>query len=370
MSKQVFSSYTLGPLSLKNRYLVAPMTRISAEENGAANDTMTRYYERFAKGGFAAIISEGIYIDRLYSQGYRNQPGLASEEHVEAWKDVVSAVKNNGAKMIAQLMHAGGQSQANAYTEITVGPSSTAPKGEQLGFYHGSGPFKTPKAMDAKDIEQVIHAFAAAAVNAKKAGFDGVEIHGANGYLLDEFLTDYLNNRNDDYGPSIEKGLNLFVRVIEAVRKTTGPDFTVGVRISQGKVSDQTYKWGNGENDAALIFSTLGKTDIDYIHVTDKDGSAPGFGEGTKSLTEAAKAFGNGKTVIANGMLHDVEKAETIIKNGQADLISIGTGALANPDLPLLLEKGERLKPFQPQEILMPIAYIKEAELEYELVNK
>jgi 2,4-dienoyl-CoA reductase-like NADH-dependent reductase (Old Yellow Enzyme family) len=369
MSKHVFSSYTLGPLSLKNRYLVAPMTRISAEENGAANDTMTRYYERFAKGGFAAIISEGIYIDRLYSQGYRNQPGLASEEHVEAWKDVVSAVKNNGAKMIAQLMHAGGQSQANA-TEITVGPSSTAPKGEQLGFYHGSGPFKTPKAMEAKDIEQVIHAFAAAAVNAKKAGFDGVEIHGANGYLLDEFLTDYLNNRNDDYGPSIEKGLNLFVRAIEAVRKTTGPDFTVGVRISQGKVSDQTYKWGNGENDAALIFSTLGKTDIDYIHVTDKDGSAPGFGEGTKSLAEAAKAFGNGKTVIANGMLHDAEKAETIIKNGQADLISIGTGALANPDLPLLLEKGERLKPFQPQEILMPIAYIKEAELEYELVNK
>lgn len=370
MTKKVFSSYTLGSLSLKNRYVVAPMTRVSAEENGNANETMTRYYERFAKGGFAAIISEGIYIDRLYSQGYQNQPGLVSEEHIEAWKDVVSAVKNNGAKMIAQLMHAGGQSQANSYTETTIGPSSTASKGEQLAFYHGSGPYKTPKAMDTKDIEQVVQAFAAAALNAQKAGFDGVEIHGANGYLLDEFLTDYLNNRNDNYGPSIEKGLNLFVSVIESVRKATGSDFTVGVRISQGKVSDLTYKWANGENDAALIFSTLGQTDLDYIHVVDKDGSAPSFGAGTKSLAEAAKKSGNGKTIIANGMLHDVEKAEMIIENGHADLVSIGTGALANPDLPLLLEKGETLKPFQPQEILMPIAHIKEKELEYELVNK
>jgi 2,4-dienoyl-CoA reductase-like NADH-dependent reductase (Old Yellow Enzyme family) len=370
MIKHVFSSFTLGPLSLKNRYLVAPMTRVSAEENGAANETMARYYERFAKGGFAAIISEGIYIDSLYSQGYKNQPGLASDEHVEAWKNVVSAVKNNGAKMIAQLMHAGGQSQANAYTESTAGPSSTAPKGEQLGFYYGSGPYKTPKSMDAKDIEQVIQSFAAAAVNAQKAGFDGVEIHGANGYLLDEFLTDYLNNRNDDYGPSIEKGLNLFVRVIETVREATGTNFLVGVRISQGKVSDQTYKWANGENDAATIFSTLGKTDIDYIHVTDKDGTAPSFGEGTKTLAEAAKDFGNEKPVIANGMLHTTEKAETIIKDGHADLISIGTGALANPDLPLLLEKGEPLKPFQPQEILMPIAHIKKSELAYELLKK
>ncbi|MBY6036887.1 NADH:flavin oxidoreductase [Fictibacillus nanhaiensis] len=370
MTKQVFSSFSLGSLQLKNRYIVAPMTRISADDDGTANETMAQYYERFAKGGFAMVISEGIYTDTLHSQGYLNQPGLATSEHVEAWKTVLRPVKENGAKMIAQLMHAGGQNQGNSYTETTIAPSDIAPKGEQLGFYHGSGPFKTPKAMDEKDIQQVIRSFAASAHNAQQAGFDGVEIHGANGYLLDEFLTEYLNKREDEFGPTIEKALTLFVKIIEAVREATSPDFTVGIRISQGKVSDQLYKWPNGEKDAELIFSTLGNTDLDYIHVTDKDGTAPTFGEGTKSLAQAAKTYSKGKPIIANGMLHDEEKAEKLIKDNHADLISIGTGALANPDLPLMIERGETLRPFQPQEILMPIAHIKEVELNQHILTK
>jgi 2,4-dienoyl-CoA reductase-like NADH-dependent reductase (Old Yellow Enzyme family) len=363
MIKHVLSPFTLGTLQLKNRYIVAPMTRISAEDDGTANETMARYYKRFAKGGFSAVISEGIYIDTVYSQGYFNQPGLATKEHVEAWKPIVNTVHENGAKIIAQLMHAGGQSQGNYYTDTTIAPSNIAPKGEQLSFYHGSGPYKTPKAMEEKDIQQVISAFATAASHAQKAGFDGVEIHGANGYLLDQFFTEYMNQRDDDYGPTIENALNLFIKVIEAVREATEPEFTVGIRISQGKVSDQSYKWKNGETDAELIFGKLGETELDYIHVTDKNGSAPAFGEGTKSLAEAAKIYGKGKPVIANGMLHDEEKAEKLLADGHADLISIGTGALANPDLPQLIEEGETLKPFQPQEILMPIAHIKEAEL-------
>ncbi|MDM5315167.1 NADH:flavin oxidoreductase [Fictibacillus sp. b24] len=370
MAKHVLTPFLLGSLELKNRYVVAPMTRVSADEDGKANEKMAHYYKRFANGGFAMVISEGIYTDTLHSQGYFNQPGLATEEHVEAWKPVVRAVKENGARMIAQLMHAGGQNQGNAYTETSIAPSAIAPKGEQLGFYHGSGPFKTPKAMDEKDVQNVIQSFASAALNAKRAGFDGVEIHGANGYLLDEFLTDYLNKRTDEYGPTLEKALTLFIKIIEAVREATGPDFLVGIRISQGKVSDQLYKWPNRENDAELIFSTLGNTQLDYIHVTDKDGTAPSFGEGTKSLAEAAKMYSNDKPVIANGYLHEFEKAEKLVNDQHANLISIGTGALANPDLPLLIEKDEALRPFQPQEILMPIADIKEAELHQEILSK
>ena len=178
---------------MNNRFIVAPMTRITATDDSSATTTMRDYYERFAKGGFGAVITEGIYTDELYSQGYLNQPGLTNNNHVETWKNVVSAVHEHDTAIIAQLMHAGGQSQGNAYTDETVAPSAIPPKGEQLGFYGGSGTFDVPRALTLDEIEEVRHSFVQAARLAKEAGFDGVEIHGANGYLLDQFLTDYLN---------------------------------------------------------------------------------------------------------------------------------------------------------------------------------
>ncbi|WP_079477559.1 NADH:flavin oxidoreductase [Halobacillus salinus] len=358
----LFSNGSIKSANLKNRYIVAPMTRISAEADGRSNDTMKDYYERFAKGGFGAVITEGIYPDEKYSQGYNNQPGLARQDHVDAWKPVVDAVHQHETFMIAQLMHAGGQSQGNAYTNETIAPSAVAPKGEQLGFYGGDGPFQTPRAMVERDFEQVKKDFADSAVRAKQAGFDGVELHGANGYLLDQFLTDYLNLREDEYGGSVENRLRFVVEVIEDVREAVGSDFVVGIRISQIKVSDAEHKWSGGEKEAEEIFSTLGQTALDYIHVTDGDGAEPSFGEGSRTLAEAAKVF-SGLPVIANGKLGDPKKAEQLMEQNQADFVSLGTSALANPDLPNRVSDEAELDEFDFEKILLPIAEVKEYEL-------
>lgn len=364
----LFSQGHIGKLTIKNRYIVAPMTRISADEDGKANARMKTYYERFAKGGFGAVITEGIYFDDQYSQGYFNQPGIESEEHIQAWKHIVQSVQTQGTIIIAQLMHAGGQSQGNRFQDETIAPSAVAPKGEQLSFYNGSGPFQTPKAMTQQDITQVKNAFVHAATSAQKAGFDGVEIHGANGYLLDQFLTDYLNKREDRYGGSIEKGLTFMTEIIEAVREKVGEDFIVGIRISQGKVADSTYKWPGGEKTAQSVFSILGKTSLSYIHVTENDATAPGFEDGSKTFTQVAKEYSL-LPVIANGGLGDLVKASHLLENKYADFVSIGTSALANPDLPNRILYAEKLNDFNPNEILMPIAKIKDSELAAEVLS-
>lgn len=364
----LYTDQKLGKLTLSNRFIVAPMTRITATDDGSATNKMRDYYERYAKGGFSAIITEGIYTDQLYSQGYLNQPGLTNENHVNAWKEIVDTVHQHDTAIIAQLMHAGGQSQGNVYTDTTVAPSDIAPKGEQLGFYGGSGPFDKPKSLTKEDIEQIRVSFVQSARYAEEAGFDGAEIHGANGYLLDQFLTGYTNNRSDEYGGSLENRLRLITEVIKDVKNAVGEDFTVGIRISQIKVADPEYKWPEGEKSAQLIFSILNKTGLDYIHVTDGDAVQPAFGEETKSLTAAAKAFST-LPIIANGGLGDPQKASKVITDEEADFVSLGTSALANPDFPNRLAKGEELKSFDFESTLLPIAYIKDHEIEMELVK-
>ncbi|WP_158735880.1 NADH:flavin oxidoreductase [Alteribacillus sp. YIM 98480] len=362
----LFSDFTIAGSKLKNRFVVAPMTRVSAEEDGCANDRMKQYYERYAKGGFSMVISEGIYLDESYSQGYYNQPGLAAKKHAESWKPVVDAVQQHGSIFIAQLMHAGAQGQGNAYADETIAPSEIAPKGEQLEFYGGSGPFPVPRQMTEQDITDAKQAFVNGAVAAKNAGFDGVEIHGANGYLLDQFLTEYLNTREDHYGGSLENRLRLFLEIIQDIRTAVGDDFIVGIRVSQIKVSDAEHKWSKGETDAEYIFSTLGKTSLDYIHTTDGDATESSFGKGTKTLANAAKTYGK-LPVIANGKLGDPEKANTFMEKEEADLVSLGTSALANPDFPNRVKLNVKLNSFDFENILLPKAFVKDHELHQDI---
>ncbi|WP_173917368.1 NADH:flavin oxidoreductase [Halobacillus sp. Marseille-Q1614] len=364
----LFSKTKLNQKELSNRMVVAPMTRISAEDDGRANITMKKYYERYAKGGFSAVISEGIYPDDNYSQGYYNQPGLANGSHTESWKPVVEAVKNQGALFIAQIMHAGGQSQGNSYTDETIAPSPVAPKGNQLEFYGGKGAFSEPREMSIEEIENTKKAFKEGALRAMEAGFDGVEIHGANGYLLDQFLTDYLNNRDDQYGGTVENRMRLMIEVIELVREAVGEDFILGIRISQAKVSDSSHKWEKGEKEAEQIFAALGNTPLDYIHVTDQDALESSFGPGTKTLAQAAKEFSQ-LPVIANGQLGNPEKAEQLLKEKHADLAALGTSALANPDFPNKAKFGMEMEEFDFKKTLLPKAHIKEHEVEKELVQ-
>jgi 2,4-dienoyl-CoA reductase-like NADH-dependent reductase (Old Yellow Enzyme family) len=346
----------------KNRLSVAPMTRISATRDGRATEMMTRYYERFARGSFGTVITEGIYTDQAFSQGYADQPGMTDEAQANAWKPVVSGIKAYGALAIAQLMHAGAISQGNRFRDSTVGPSAIRPKGKQMTFYHGKDGYTLPAAMTEAQIADAINGFAESARRAVEvAGFDAVEIHGANGYLLDQFLTDATNSRTDRWGGAAENRVRLILEAFKAVRARVGVKVPVGVRISQGKVNDYHHKWAGAEHDAEIIFGSLADAGADFIHVTEFEAWQPAFTEDGPSLMRLARRYAPKATIFANGSLHNIDQAAAALNDG-ADIITIGRGALANPDLPKRLFDQGVLNDFDPA-ILGPIADIKETEL-------
>lgn len=358
---ELFSSFSLGTLDLPNRAVLSPMTRTSAEPSGHANERMVRYYSRFAKGGFGLIITEGIYPEMAYGRSYNNQPGIANEEQAESWRPVVQTVQQAGGKIVAQLMHAGGLVQHNDFTPIA--PSAIRPVGKMLEDHGGSGEFPVPREMTRADIHRVIESFAQAALRAKQVGFDGVEVHAANGYLLDQFITDYTNKRTDEYGGSTENRVRIVVEVLEAIRAAVGPDYLVGVRISQGKVNNFYHKWANQEEDAQILFTKLAEAAPSYIHTTEYKAFAAAFSEGGPTLAELAKRF-SGLPVIANGKLGDPEKAAALIEADHTDFVAIGTSALVNSDWVNKVREGRALIPFD-HHFLHPIATIREDEIEH-----
>lgn len=363
MDKNIlFQSFKVNKTELKNRVGLAPMTRISATKEGFVTDLMVKYYRSFAKGGFGLIITEGTYIDDKNSQTYQFQPGIAMDGQAQEWKKVVEAVHEEGGKVIMQLQHSGPLSQGNRFAEDTIAPSSVKPKGEQLKFYHGEGEYKVPREMTKEEMDNVKKSFVKAAQRAESAGFDGVEIHGANGYLLDAFLTEYTNLRTDEYGGSTENRVRFLVEIASEVTKSVGDGFIVGMRISQSQVNDYTYKWSGKEEDAKIIFSSLSQSGLDYIHVTEYKAWQPAFKGGEKSLSSLAKKYSQ-LPIIANGQLDNIDKATEMLSNGDADIITIGKGALADHDWVKKVEKEEPLTVFNPDEVLYPVANIKDFEI-------
>jgi 2,4-dienoyl-CoA reductase-like NADH-dependent reductase (Old Yellow Enzyme family) len=358
----LFTPIDINSRVVKNHLAVAPMTRITATVDGRATETMTRYYERFAHGGFGTVITEGIYTDRAFSQGYVHQPGLTDEAQANAWKPVVNGIKAHGALAIAQMMHAGAISQGNRFRDSTVGPSAIQPKGQQMTFYHGKDRYVMPAAITEEQIADAIAGFASSAARAiEVAGFDAIEIHGANGYLLDQFLTDYANQRTDRWGGTTEKRVRLIVETFKEVRAKVGAKVPVGVRISQGKVNDYFHKWAGAERDAEIIFGSLADAGANFIHVTEFEAWKPAFAGAAPSLMRLAKRYAPKAMIFANGGLHNIEQAVAALDDG-ADIVTMARGALANPDLPKRLSNGGTLNEFDPG-ILGPIANIKESEL-------
>ncbi|KFC75312.1 NADH:flavin oxidoreductase/NADH oxidase [Bosea sp. LC85] len=358
--ERLFSPVRIGKLALSNRLVVAPMTRVSATVDGRATEGMASYYRSFAEGGFGLIVTEGIYTDKVFSQGYQYQPGLADAEQVEAWRQVVSTVHDAGGRIVAQLMHAGGLAQGNIHRDHTIGPSALRPKGEQMAFYRGNGPYRIPRAMSEADIGEAVAGFASAAALAGEAGFDGVEIHGANGYLLDQFLTEGINLRQDRYGGSIAGRLQLLVEVSEAVRSAVGADHVVGLRISQAKVNDFLHKRIGGGREAEAMFGALGTLPLDYIHTTEFEAWRPAFGDDGPSLAALARTHAR-LPVLANGSLHDPQRAAAMIEGDEADFVSLGRGALTHADWPKRAREGLALEPFD-KRILSPIADLANAD--------
>lgn len=348
MAHPALQPFNLQTTALSNRLAVAPMTRVSAEEDGTPTAEMADYYAGFAQGGFGIVITEGVYTDEFYSQGYLNQPGITTDRHTKAWGQISDAVRQAGAQPVLQLMHAGALSQGNRYRCSTAGPSAVRPLRAMMEAYGGSGPWPVPNAMSLKDIERVIAGFVDSAVAARSAGFTGVEVHSANGYLLDQFLTPYMNTRTDEFGGSITNRVRLTATVIAAIRAAVpDPGFWVGVRLSQGKVNDHAYRWEHGAEEAALIFATV--SDASYIHIA---GEGSGWEEGAlldngETITALARRVTQ-KPVIANGNLADTDLSARVVQGGHADLISIGRSALANPDYPAKLARGIDLVAFDP----------------------
>lgn len=340
----LLDSYPLAGLPLRNRLAVAPMSRVSATGEGVPTERMASYYASFAEGGFALVITEGVYTDEGFSRSYARQPGLATEAQVAGWRGVVDAVHAAGGFVFAQLMHGGALSQV---LEETIAPSSVRPKGEKMSEYGGEGPFPLPREMSEDDIRKAVAGFADAARNAKEAGFDGVEIHGANGYLVDQFITDYTNGRDDRYGGSAADRTRFACEVIEAVRGAVGDGFPVGIRLSQGKVDDHVYRWPGGRADAEAIFAAVGNAGPDYLHVASEGRDwreTARIDEGI-TLTQLAKRV-TGLPVVTNGGMHDPDLAEAVLREGHGDLVALGRGALANPDWPKRLRDGRPFDAF------------------------
>jgi 2,4-dienoyl-CoA reductase-like NADH-dependent reductase (Old Yellow Enzyme family) len=346
----LFSPVALGTVTLANRAVVAPMTRVSAMESGEATPQMQRYYERFARGGWGLIETEATYIDEEHSQCRVGQPGLATSKHRDAWRPVVEGVHAHGAAMIVQLQHAGALAEARRHSADTLAPSAIAPRTRQ--------PLPMPRELTHGEIAQIQEHFARAAGLAIEAGFDGVELHGANGYLVDQFLTDYTNHRTDQYGGPIANRIRFAVEAVQAVRRVVPATFPVGVRVSQHKTADPDYTWPEGESDAGTIFRALVEAGASFLHIGGRN--SPSCTRDGHLLSVLAKRATT-VVVIANGGLDQPARALAIVRSGGADLISLARGALANPDWPRRVRAGLPLKAFNPA-MIHPAATLDNAE--------
>ncbi|MFC4874434.1 NADH:flavin oxidoreductase [Negadavirga shengliensis] len=343
--KTLFDPSSINSQVIKNRFLVAPMTRVSADLKGVPTMEMQEYYTAFAVGGFGGIITEGIYTDDHYARAYPNQPGLVHWTQVEAWKRITAKIRDQNALVIAQLMHAGSISQALAKTKA---PSEIIPLGKKLGHYGGGdGPFPVPEAMGEDDIRQVINGFVSSAENALAAGFHGIELHAANGYLLDQFLTPYLNLRTDEYGGTMDNRFRVICEIIAGIRNQVPANFIVGLRISEGKVNNLAYRWEGGSKTAKALLHEIQKSPVDYLHI-----AAEHFGwEGECLYPDGSSLTGLAKEildipVIANGKMADLSLSQKLLDTEQADLFAIGKEALSNPDFVHKVANNMEIVPF------------------------
>ncbi len=349
----IFAPGAIRGVETANRTVVSPMTRTSATDDGLATDQMAEYYASFARGGWGLIVTEGVYIDLKYSQGYLYQPGIATDEQRDSWRKVVDAVHAEGAPIFMQIFHCGAINQGNNWVDGSIAPSVVTPKGKQIPRYRGSGDvFQTPREITRDEMAEVVASYGAAARRAVEIGFDGIEVHGANGYLPDEFLTVYTNQRDDEYGGPVENRIRYHCEVMEAVRAAV-PDKPVGVRISQTKVNDFEYEWPGGDDDARVVFSKLAETGIDYLDCSAHLGVSPVFGT-DKSLSGLAKRY-SGLPQMANGKLENPDLAEQALVDEEGDFVAIAKAALADYDWPKKIAAGEEPVPFNPG-MIMPYA--------------
>jgi len=333
----LFSPVTIDSVTLRNRTAVAPMTRISAAPDGCVTDRMVAYYDEFARGGWGLIETEATYIDTEYSQCRAHQSGIATTAQRDAWRRVVDAVRARGAAIFIQLQHAGALAEARHNGVETVGPSPVAPRSKK--------PLPTPRELTVADIARIHDHFARAAMRAVEAGFDGVELHGHNGYLIDQFLTDFTNLRTDGYGGSLDNRIRFAVETLEAVRRAIPAGVPVGIRLNQHRADDPAHVSAASEDEAVTIVRALVGAGASFLHISGLH--EPLAGRANRLLLDTARTVGQ-VVVIANGGLDDPARAQALVAKGAADLVALGRGALANPDWPYRVMTNLPLAAYDP----------------------
>lgn len=331
--KKLIMPFTEGALRLKNHVVMAPMTR-SRALNNLPNALMATYYKQ--RSGAGLIVTEGT-SPSPEGLGYPRIPGIFSEAQVEGWKAVTKGVHEGGAKIFVQLMHTGRIAHVANLPEgyQPVGLTTIKAAGEIFTDSAGMQEYSEPVALDAQGIANVINDFVKAAQNAVRAGFDGIELHGANGYLLEQSLNPHVNNRMDNYGGSIENRSRLTLEIAEKIASAIGPE-RVGLRISPySSLSDMpAYDEAEVHQTYAYLSGELNRLGIAYIHLSDNP-SIP-----QKTHQAIRSAFSN-TLIYCNGLT--AETAETKLQNGSADLVAFGRSFLSNPDFIRRIEKNAPL---------------------------
>ena len=325
----------LGPYTLKNRVVMAPLTRNRAGAGNVPQDMNVAYYAQRASAGL--IITEATQISPQ-GVGYPGTPGIHSAEQVAGWTRVTDAVHARGGRAFLQLWHVGRISHPSLQPngEIPVAPSALKPEGEAFTA-EGPQPFVTPRALEGHEIPGIIADYRAAAVNALAAGFDGVEVHAANGYLLDQFLRDGSNHRRDSYGGSLENRTRLLLEVVAAVTEVWGGG-RVGLRLSP---INSFNSMSDSDPDATFGYAVrqLNRFGLAYLHVVERDFA--GSRESQSFDRRKLRAQFNGP-YVGNGD-YDRLRADWALGSGVADFVAFGKPFIANPDLPERLARNAPL---------------------------
>jgi 2,4-dienoyl-CoA reductase-like NADH-dependent reductase (Old Yellow Enzyme family) len=341
----LFDPIKIGDLELANRIIMAPLTRCRADEGRVPNALMAEYYTQRASAGL--IISEATSVTPL-GVGYPDTPGIWSDDQVKGWSNITKAVHANGGKIVLQLWHVGRISDPSYLGgETPVAPSAIAAKGH-VSLLRPLRDFPVPRALETEEIADIVEAYRVGAENAQAAGFDGVEIHAANGYLLDQFLQDSTNQRTDQYGGSLENRARLLLEVTDAAIKVWGAG-RVGVHLSpRADIHDMS------DSDLGATFGyvarELGKRGVAFICAREK--------EGEDSLSPQLKeAFGG--VFIANERFTR-DSASAWLESGKADAVAFGVPFIANPDLPERLRLDAPLNEPRPEYFYAqgPVGYI------------
>lgn len=325
---KLLEPYQLGPLTLPNRLVMAPLTRNRAP-GCVPNDLMATYYVQRASAGL--IISEGTQIEP-FGQGYQDTPGIYSPEQREGWRRITDAVHRAGGRIFAQLWHVGRISHSYYHGRAPVAPSALVPDRGQAYTPQGLKPYEVPHALTVDEIHEIVAAYRHAAKIAKDAGFDGVELHAANGYLIDQFLESGSNIRTDEYGGSVENRARFLLEVTAAVQGVW-EEQRVGVRLSPAAAANgihdanpsETFRW------VARALDQLAQP-LAYLHVVEAPVPTSGPDDHETCATELLRPVFSGTLISTGG--YSPESAERALESKRADLIGFGKLFIANPDLP------------------------------------